>query len=241
MRIKDHAKMLGISWPASRDAVVRAFREQTMIWHPDRCARPEATQRMQEINAARDALLSVLGTVTPHASVRAPRRSRSRANPDDGRTGIRCPLTGHVVIADDGTAEDAGVVPTNPIGRVFSRDVVIHMFGRNPTTEIIPWTDGDPIPFAELKRLARALGTLFGGKRAVGNPVKQIAFGAIIGQHPSIDDALRAEARFVADHGRPVLFARPTIKSGWFVIVCKNQSISDRVRDRMAQENWIME
>jgi len=232
--------MLGIPWPASRDAVVRAFREQTMIWHPDRCARPEATQRMQEINAARDALLSVLGTVTPHASVRAPRRSRSRANPDDGRTGIRCPLTHTVIIGEDGMGEDGLELPPDPLRRLFSRQITSQMVGRNPTKEMFTFGNVTLPSWEQTKRLCRALGTLFGGRNAIGNAEKQRPLGAIIGQHKAIDDSLLAEARFVSQCGHPVMIAQPSVECRitYLVIVSKDQIVSDRIRDRLIQEKW---
>ena len=49
---KDYYKILGISYPSSRDEIKRAYRNMSLKWHPDKNIEKEAIRVMQDINEA---------------------------------------------------------------------------------------------------------------------------------------------------------------------------------------------
>ena len=52
--------VLGVSVGASPAEITAAHRRLSILLHPDRCADPDANERMAEVNAARDVLLAAL-------------------------------------------------------------------------------------------------------------------------------------------------------------------------------------
>lgn len=58
-RLVEAARALGLSWPVGRDTIVAAHRAAVMQVHPDKGGRPEQAAK---VNAARDELLSAIGT-----------------------------------------------------------------------------------------------------------------------------------------------------------------------------------
>ncbi len=239
MNARQHATVLGLRWPCTRAELEIAFRAQTFRWHPDRCSDPDALRRMQDINAARAALLGVLESAIP-----APRERRARRRPNpasDGRTGIRCPLTGVVIVDEHGRDEDGLVVCDDPLRRIFARQFVSLMYPKVQTVSMMPWFSLQGIEWTGIKRLSFVLGSLFGGRRARGLPVEQHRFGAIVGQHRDLPASLDEDAAFAAQCGAHGFVADPPVANDRFshlVVVTGTSEIAKRIADRMRAERW---
>jgi DnaJ-class molecular chaperone len=53
---RNYYDVLEVKRTASRNEIKAAYRRLAVKWHPDRCDRPDATARIQEINAAYECL-----------------------------------------------------------------------------------------------------------------------------------------------------------------------------------------
>jgi DnaJ-class molecular chaperone len=53
---KDYYKILGVTKSASEEDIKKAYKKMAMKWHPDRCNKPEAQEKFQEIGEAFEVL-----------------------------------------------------------------------------------------------------------------------------------------------------------------------------------------
>ena len=79
---KEPDMILGVRWGAPKHEVKKAYKALAMLFHPDKCSAPDASDAMQKINTARQKLFLAATECTPPPP---PPRTPSTSSPPPPR------------------------------------------------------------------------------------------------------------------------------------------------------------